>query len=87
MPMKAISESWLCPSCGARLAGTPPEYRLCSDCLDQLESLGYEPAPGAPYGDLPPCPDCGGQMVEVVQIISDAHQNARDSADSAGKGV
>jgi hypothetical protein len=45
---------------------TPPDYRLCRDCLGQLESLGYEPAPGAPYGDLPPCPDCGGQMVEVV---------------------
>lgn len=67
--MSAISESWTCPSCGARFTGAPPEHRLCADCLSQLESAGYEPAPGAPYDDLPPCPDCGGQMVEVVSIV------------------
>ncbi len=67
--MNASSESWTCPSCGARFTGIPPEHRLCCDCLGQLESLGYEPAPGAPYGDLPPCPDCGAQMVEVVPIV------------------
>jgi hypothetical protein len=67
--MNAISESWFCPSCGAEFTSTPPAHRLCDGCLGQLESLGYEPAPGAPYGDLPPCPDCDGQMVEVVPII------------------
>lgn len=67
--MEAISESWSCPSCGARFTSTPPGHRLCGDCLGQLESLGYEPAPGAPYGDLPPCPDCGGQMVEMVEAV------------------
>jgi hypothetical protein len=67
--MNAISESWSCPSCGARFTSTPPEHQLCGDCLGQLESLGYEPAPGAPYGDLPPCPDYGAQMVEVVPTV------------------
>jgi len=66
--MNAASESWCCPSCGERFTNTPPDHRLCDDCLDQLESLGYAPAPGAPYGDLPPCPDCGGQMVEVMPV-------------------
>lgn len=66
--MNAINESWSCPSCGVRFASTPPEHRLCRDCLGQLESLGYEPAPGAPYDDLPPCLDCGGPMVEVVPM-------------------
>ena len=42
--MSAISESWTCPSCGARFTGAPPEHRLCADCLSQLESAGYEPA-------------------------------------------
>ena len=64
--MNPISESWSCPSCGTRFISTPPEHRLCRDCLSQLESLGYEPAPGALYDDLPPCPDCGGQLVEVM---------------------
>ena len=58
-----------CPSCGMVFIGVPPEQRLCGDCLRQLELVGYEPAPGAPYDDLPPCPDCGGQMVEVVPIV------------------
>ena len=66
--MNVISESWTCPSCGARFTGARPDHALCRDCLDQLESLGYEPAPGAPYADLPPCPDCGGQMVEVMPM-------------------
>jgi len=67
--MNAISESWSCPSCGTQFTSTPPVHRLCDDCLGQLESLGCEPAPGAWYGDLPPCPDCDGQMVEVVPVI------------------
>lgn len=67
--MNAVSEPPFCPSCGTEFTGTPPDYRLCPDCLELLQSFGYEPAPGAPYGDLPPCPDCGGQLVEVVQTI------------------
>lgn len=67
--MNAIGEPWSCPSCGERFTGTPPEHRWCRDCLGLLASLGYEPAPGAPYGDLPPCQDCDGQMVEVVPIV------------------
>jgi hypothetical protein len=67
--MNAINESWSCPSCGVRFVSTPPNHRLCRDCLARLESLGYEPAPGAPYGDLPPCLDCGGPMVEVVPML------------------
>jgi hypothetical protein len=67
--VNAIDESWSCPSCGIRFASTPPEHRLCCDCLGQLELLGYEPAPGAPYGDLPPCLVCGGPMVEVVPML------------------
>ena len=43
--VNAIDESWSCPSCGMRFASTPPEHRLCCDCLGQLELLGYEPAP------------------------------------------
>jgi hypothetical protein len=63
------SESWFCPSCGAGFTGHPPWHRLCRACLGLLESLGYEPDPGARHGDLPPCPDCDGQMVEVVPIV------------------
>ena len=66
--MNAVSEPWFCPRCGAEFTSAPPEHRLCPRCLGLLESLGYEPAPGAPYIDLPPCSDCGGQMVEVVPI-------------------
>jgi hypothetical protein len=67
--MNAINESWSCPGCGVRFASTAPEHRLCRDCVGQLESLGYEPAPGAPYGYLPPCLDGGGPMVEVVAML------------------
>ena len=67
--MSAISESWFCPSCGAEFTSIPPGHRLCDGRLGQLEPLGCEPAPGAPYGDLPPCPDCDGQMVEVWPMI------------------
>jgi len=75
--VNVISESWSCPSCGAVSTTTPPDYRLCRDCLGQLESLGFEPAPGAPYGDLPPCADCGGQLVEVVPIRLPACESDR----------
>jgi len=67
--MNAISESWFCPSCGAEFTSIPSGHRMCHDCLGQLESLGCEPTPGAPYGDLAPCPDRDGQMVEVVPIV------------------
>jgi hypothetical protein len=67
--VSAINKSWSCPSCGVNIAGTPPDHRLCPACLADLQSLGYEPAPGAPYGDLPPCEECGGPMVEVVPVL------------------
>jgi len=63
--MKVINTTWTCPSCGNVFSGTAPEHRLCDDCLGQLELDGYEPVPGAAYGDLPPCLECGGQLVEV----------------------
>jgi hypothetical protein len=66
--MKAADSTWTCPSCEEVFTGAPPGHRLCNDCLGQLELIGFEPAPGAPYSDLPPCPDCGGDMVEVVPI-------------------
>jgi len=68
LTMKSMNATWTCPSCREEFAGTPPEHRLCGDCLGHLESAGYQPAPGAPYGDLPPCPDCGGEMAEVVRV-------------------
>jgi hypothetical protein len=66
--MKAINATWTCPRCREVFTDTPPDHRLCGDCLGHLKSLGYEPVPGAPYGDLPPCPDCDGQMVEVWRV-------------------
>jgi hypothetical protein len=75
--VNAVSESWSCPSCGASFTSTPPDHRLCDACLGLLESFGLEPAPGAPYGDLPPCPDCGGQMVEIVPIVEPPAPGAR----------
>lgn len=80
--MNTVSEPWFCPSCGERFTSTPPDHRLCDECLDQLESLGYAPAPGAPYGDLPPCSDCGGQMVEVMPFPQSPARSAAGSIES-----
>ena len=80
--MNTFGESWSCPSCGAKFASTPPEHRLCHDCLGQLESLGYQPAPWAPLGDLPPCPDCGGEMAEVVPILLPHEPESNAGAES-----
>jgi len=60
--------TWTCPRCRQVISGLAPDHRLCDDCLSDLALAGYEPAPGAPYGDLPPCPHCGGEMVEVVRL-------------------
>jgi hypothetical protein len=66
--MQATHATWTCPSCGKASTGAPPRHHLCAECLGQLELVGFQPAPGAPYSDLPPCLRCGGQMVEVVPI-------------------
>ena len=55
--MNLISTSWSCARCGAAFISTPPEHRLCDQCLADLEAI----ARLAPIANQP-CPMCGGPV-------------------------
>ena len=55
--MNLTSTSWSCVRCGAAFIGTPPEDRLCDQCISDLETL-TRLAPIANH----PCPTCGGPV-------------------------